>query len=364
MPGLMDFYGGGGNFLNAIGDNRNSLIGLGMGMLAPSYPARGESAWTNAMQGFQSGAGLDSQNQYRQQQLAQHRADQARAQANADRAFELQKKQSEEINWQPGTYKDANTEQEYPYQQNKRTGETRWLFGGPPGMGGSGAQQFAGGVGYGQAGVGPAGFGSGSATTQPGTPAGAAYASPAQDSPYAAPPGMLPSQAKEYRKEMAHQAAKRAAAEPGQLAGALDSAQTATRELDAAIKQTEEYPGMVSGAFGNMLKGVPGSQAHDVSKRIEVVKANIAFDRLQEMRRSNPTGGALGNVSDKDMSLLQNSLASLDQSQTPDQFVSAMKEVKKHYANVIDKIQSGSKGQSGSSFGPVRKYNPQTGMID
>jgi hypothetical protein len=247
MAGLMDYlnptFGG---FNQGISDNRNSLIGLGLGLLAPSYPTRGESPWSNALQGFQGGAGVDAANQRYRQQLAQHQADRAQAQSNADRAFGLQQRQFEEANWQPGTYKDANTEQDYPYQQNRRTGETRWLFGKPPSMGGG--TQAAGGVGYGQAGVGQAGFGTGSATTEPGAPpatSGAfAPSSLPSSSPYQAPPGMLPSQAKEYRQEMAKQTAK------SQIANQED----AVKSAKAAAEMKPAIDEMVA-AYKDLIKG-------------------------------------------------------------------------------------------------------------
>jgi len=72
---------------DAFTSRSNSLIGLGLGLLAPSNPLRGQSSWGQALEGFQGGAQIDARTAAAAAQLKQHRADQARAQANADRAF-------------------------------------------------------------------------------------------------------------------------------------------------------------------------------------------------------------------------------------------------------------------------------------
>lgn len=370
MPnGLLDFFGGnngqqpgygGGGF----GGMSNSLIGLGMGLLTPYNAWKGESPWSNALQGYQTGAVVDQRRQQQQQELQMQRERMAQAKALADREPEsirqLRAAGVPQEKWADYLYPKAQPdlkqgsvtyrEQEYPYQFNPRDGSYTWgPMGPPPNL----AQQ--------QRAAAPPPVVPGttlywpgqqqSATTAdaaPATTGAGGTASPAPDVLPPKPAGYdtwLPSEQKAWNTENIKLGAKRAAAEPEQKAQALESASVAMRELDAAIKQSEAYPAMVAGPFGNMMKGVPGSQATDVSKRLEVVKANIAFDKLQAMRRSSPTGGALGNVSDKDMALLQNSLASLDQAQTPEQFIAAMKNVRTHYANVVAKIQ-GSGGQS------------------
>ena len=71
----------------ALTGRSNSLIGLGLGLLSPSNPLRGQSGWSQALEGFQAGAQLDARTAAAAAQLKQHRADQARAQANSDRSF-------------------------------------------------------------------------------------------------------------------------------------------------------------------------------------------------------------------------------------------------------------------------------------
>ena len=62
-----DPAGGQTDFGGALASRSNSLIGLGLGLLQPSNPLRGQSTWGNALEGFQSGSTADT----RQAQLKQ-----------------------------------------------------------------------------------------------------------------------------------------------------------------------------------------------------------------------------------------------------------------------------------------------------
>lgn len=55
-----------------------------------------------------------------------------------------------------------------------------------------------------------------------------------------------------------------------------------------------------------------GSPASSVKSLLEPIFSNTAFNRLQKMRVESPTGGALGAVSDKELSLLKSSEAAVD----------------------------------------------------
>ena len=85
---------------DAFTSRSNSLIGLGLGLLAPSNPLRGQSSWGQALEGFQGGAQIDARTATaaaeRRQRAAeaamsrsQHAADSARAQSNFEREFAL-----------------------------------------------------------------------------------------------------------------------------------------------------------------------------------------------------------------------------------------------------------------------------------
>ena len=76
-----------------------------------------------------------------------------------------------------------------------------------------------------------------------------------------------------------------------------------------------------TGLGGSVLSNVPGTQAHDLQNLMESVKANVTFDRLNQMRAASTTGSSgLGQVTQTELGLLSNVLGSLEQSQSKDQF--------------------------------------------
>lgn len=78
---------------------------------------------------------------------------------------------------------------------------------------------------------------------------------------------------------------------------------------------------------GSVLSGIPETGARDLRAKLEALKSNIGFKELQEMRNASKTGGALGQVSDKENALLSSSLGSLDQGQSPEQLSATLKKI-------------------------------------
>lgn len=104
-----------------------------------------------------------------------------------------------------------------------------------------------------------------------------------------------------------------------------------------------------AGFFGDMIKGFGSTDAHALQNTLKTIKANIGFDRLQQMREASPTGGALGNVSDTEISTLQAVAGSLEQSQRPED----LKYNLARYYNMLADIVHG-KGN-----GPERRALPE-----
>lgn len=103
-----------------------------------------------------------------------------------------------------------------------------------------------------------------------------------------------------------------------------------TRGLDLA-----ERGWGTTGFAGGLLQSVPGTPAHDLSRLLETIKANVGFDQLQQMRESSPTGGALGPVSDAENRLLQSVLGSVEQSQTKEQFDFNMNRLRNVFLGIV-----------------------------
>ena len=96
----------------------------------------------------------------------------------------------------------------------------------------------------------------------------------------------------------------------------------------------------VTGMIGSIMSAVPGTPAHDVKMDIQTIQAAVGFDRLDAMRRASPTGGALGQVSERELSQLNASLGALEQSQSREQFITRMQAVKRHYMSTVRAIQN------------------------
>ncbi len=109
--------------------------------------------------------------------------------------------------------------------------------------------------------------------------------------------------------------------------------------IDRAIDliDTEEWATGVKGAFvrdyGSFLGA--GSPAVDLQAALVSIKANIGFDRLQQMREESPTGGALGQVAVQELEALQSTLGSLDPRQSPELIKESLENVRNNYNRII-----------------------------
>ena len=66
---------------------------------------------------------------------------------------------------------------------------------------------------------------------------------------------------------------------------------------------------------------------------ISSLKGNLAFDELAEMRKRSPTGGALGQVSNIELKLLENAVSALNPSTGVEAFNKQLERVRMHYDN-------------------------------
>lgn len=100
------------------------------------------------------------------------------------------------------------------------------------------------------------------------------------------------------------------------------------------IRRARENTSNWTAGFGSYLASLPGTEARDLAGDIGTIRANIGFDRLQEMREESPTGGALGQVAVQELEALQNSISSLDTGLDPDDLRRNLQNVELHYVNL------------------------------
>lgn len=106
------------------------------------------------------------------------------------------------------------------------------------------------------------------------------------------------------------------------------------QNIDLAIKQIDEAVIPVTGIF-SLAEAVPGTPQFDLATKLETIRSNIGFDKLQDMRANSPTGGALGQVSNLENQLLQAVQGSLKQGQTAKQLKRNLLRIKKLRAELM-----------------------------
>jgi hypothetical protein len=137
-----------------------------------------------------------------------------------------------------------------------------------------------------------------------------------------------------------------------------------SNQANTVLNKVDEALGKVGGftaGFGGLLANVPGTKARNLQADIDTIKANLGFQQLQAMRDASPTGGALGQVTERELGFLQSTVASLDQLQSPDELRKALNQIKVHYNNWLSAVN---KGQAPQQTTGVRRYNPATGRVE
>lgn len=113
-------------------------------------------------------------------------------------------------------------------------------------------------------------------------------------------------------------------------------------KFDEAIERTQGAGGRFSTGpvFGNPIAKRTLSPSIGLDAAIDTVRANIGFEELNEMRRNSPTGGALGQVTERELAFLQSVLGDLRQNQTREglrkNLEDAKQEVIQSWARVMD----------------------------
>ena len=152
----------------------------------------------------------------------------------------------------------------------------------------------------------------------------------------------------------------KAQANIAEIDGLVERSESVMTEINQAIKDYENGEA-ASGLTGYVLSKISGTDTYDTAAIIRTIKANIGFDRLQQMRNESPTGGALGQVTERELGFLQATIAELSTSQTEEQILRNLKKVKKHYEKIIDGAQK-RQNEIGGDINTMMDY--QLGFMD
>lgn len=127
---------------------------------------------------------------------------------------------------------------------------------------------------------------------------------------------------------------------PSELA-ALDST---IGELDRVVGKIDAIKPLVKEStvgievLRSNLPGFLGGEARQLGQAIKSLQANLGFDTLQKMRAASKTGGALGQVSERELDLLINAMEALDQGGDPKVLSENLEKVQTHYNNYVREI--------------------------
>jgi hypothetical protein len=137
----------------------------------------------------------------------------------------------------------------------------------------------------------------------------------------------------------------------------VEAEKLAVANANRVITAVSEARGLVSpwtAGFGGSLSIIPGSDARKLQNKLTTIKANLGFDRLQQMRDASPTGGALGQVAVKEIEFLQSTVATLDQLDSPSAIKEALDKIDASYRRWLEAIQGRTPAASTQPAAPVQ----------
>jgi hypothetical protein len=126
----------------------------------------------------------------------------------------------------------------------------------------------------------------------------------------------------------------------------------AIAQANSVLEEVRAAKGMVgwnTAGVGGVSQFMPATEGRNLSAKLQTIKANLGFDRLQQMRDQSPTGGALGSVAQQELAALQATVASLDQLQSPAQLAKALDKIEHHYVNWHNTVQQSLNGSGGAT---------------
>lgn len=147
---------------------------------------------------------------------------------------------------------------------------------------------------------------------------------------------------------------------------AVDAATEKKSILSTLIsKAKDQAKGFTTTGFvGQLSSGIGGTPAHDLKNTLDTIRANIGFDKLQEMRANSPTGGALGQVSERENELLQAVWSSVQQSQSEDQLIENLNAVERQVEESWKRIKEAYKKDYGKEYSEESEAKPTVLRFD
>jgi hypothetical protein len=142
---------------------------------------------------------------------------------------------------------------------------------------------------------------------------------------------------------------QKAVAEKADDFGTLETGITNLNRLADAAATIRDDPNLrrvVGPVAGRWVPTTMPSGAN-IEANLFSLKAQVGFAALTALRAASKTGGGLGNVSDNDIKNLQNSIAALELTQSPENLRKSLDTVIEYTNNVREQMERGYRGKYG-----------------
>jgi len=146
------------------------------------------------------------------------------------------------------------------------------------------------------------------------------------------------------------------------LASLNQDAQMTIAKIDSTLGKIN---GMTAGGTGQATSGIPFlgqlTGATDLTADLDSIASSLGLNKLMEMKNNSKAGASgMGQLSDREMTLLTSAIASIKQSQNPEQLKRKLLEIKNHYQNIIQMSQGINPYQNGQNQTNSFQSKPKT----
>lgn len=182
--------------------------------------------------------------------------------------------------------------------------------------------------------------------------------------------GMTPKEARKIREEERKEAAEirkeerqrteRSKQQKLKLKPQVDAAVANIKKSRERIQNVLEKPGSgnkpaLEESSGNpwnlLMSKYPGSIEYDFAADIKQIEAANAINGLMEIKRSSPTGGALGSVTEGELAILKDMAANLSLGQSPNQLRKRLETFDNELSITLGKIEGFEEAVEGDPMG-------------
>lgn len=138
-------------------------------------------------------------------------------------------------------------------------------------------------------------------------------------------------------------------------------------KLDTALAELDADPGL-SNITGTIMGRTPNvtNTATSAQAKLDSIKSQIFQSSLQSMREASKTGGAVGNVSDREGDKLERTIAALDQAQGTGSFKMQLKKARaqlKLSKELIQRAYDEQYGDIQATQAPQRRASDKPGAV-